>query len=394
MGLRFFYRYSCVVILIVLSCKHDDTPAPVNNNVGTPITSAQAAQALARGVNLTNWFNDYSDPAQFDNRFTAADMQRIKAEGFTYIRLPIGSPWLFSETASGNVTEGNVKKVDAAVKIAIDAGLAVVLDPLHNSTDALEIKLASAAGYTDKIASYWKSLASYFSKYETDKIFFEVYNEPHVASSGALHITKAWWWPIQLKFIQAIRSVTLNHYIIAGAESWNSRDQLVLNTPYNETNVIYNFHFYDPFLFTHQGADWVGGGAVQEARGVPFPSTPANVDSLVKATPYQDLKDQLTWYGSQKYNIDSLARWVKPAADWGKRNNVVVTCNEFGSYKLYSPRASRLQWVHDIRTVLEQAGVPWAMWEYDEGFGLINYTNNNRSQAVEDTDMLVSLGLR
>src|SRR5258706_6039848 len=383
-----------LICLALTFCHKPETPAPINNNVGTPISAAVVQQILAKGINLSNWFNDYSDIRQYDNRFSASDMQRIKAEGFTYIRLPIGTPVLFFESTPTQLNQTNLKRVDAAVQNAINAGLAVVLDAVHNSNDGFEIKLATASGYADKVAAYWQSLATYFSKYDTDKIFFEIYNEPHVASSGALTISKGWWWPMQLKFIKAIRQVTANHYIIAGAEGWNNRHDLVSNTPYPEANVIYNFHFYDPFLFTHQGADWTGWAPAKEARGVPFPSSPATVDSLIMATSFQDLKDQLSWYGSQRYNIDSLIRWVTPVADWGKKNNVLVTCNEFGSYKPYAPRQSHLQWVHDMRSALEQQGVAWAMWEYDEGFGLITYTNNDRTKPVVDEEVLVALGLR
>ena len=211
----------CLVCLELTFCHKPD--AVLNNNIGTPITVAVVSQVLARGVNLTNWFNDYSDQAQFGTRFSLADLQRIKAEGFTFIRLPIGTPLLFQETNPGQLLQINLNYVDEAVQNAINAGLAVVLDPVHNSTDGLEIKFATVSGYSDKLASFWKSVAKYFSKYPVDKIFFEVYNEPHVASNGTLSLSKSWWWPVQEKCIRAIREVTINHYIVAGAEGWNGR---------------------------------------------------------------------------------------------------------------------------------------------------------------------------
>lgn len=385
-------RIICLACLTLTFCHKADVV--IHNNIGTPITVAVVSQSLAKGVNLSNWFNDYSDPSQYNTHFSLTDLQRIKAEGFTYVRIPIGSPVLFQESNPGQLNPVYLPAVDAAVQNAINSGLAVVLDAFHNSNDDLETKFATVSGYAGKLASYWKSVATYFSKYPTDKIFFEVFNEPHVASNGTLTLSKSWWWPVQEKCIQGIRQATINHYIIAGAESWNSRYELVSNTPYQESNIIYNFHFYDPFLFTHQGATWTGWSPGMEARAVPYPSSPAAVDSLVNAAGTQaDLKQQLIWYGSQKYNIDSLASWVKPVADWGKKYNVYVTCNEFGSYKLYCPRQSHLNWVHDMRTVLEQNNIGWAMWEYDEGFGLITYTNNDRSQPKVDNEILIALGL-
>ena len=40
--------------------------------------------------------------------------------------------------------------------------------------------------------------------------------------------------------------------------------------------MIYTFHDYEPFPFTHQGATWTDP-AVAPLRDVPYPSTPENV---------------------------------------------------------------------------------------------------------------------
>ena len=378
-------------LLLQCSCQKQVT---VSNNLGVPITIEQAKQALAKGVNLSNWFNDYSNPAEYGNHFSSTDMQRIKAAGFTYIRLPIASTILFNESSPSELKPSPLGFIDQAIQSAIQVGLAVVLDPIHNSNDDFEKKLATVSGFVDKVSIYWQAVAKYFSKYNPDQLFFEIYNEPHVGTSGfANGVSKSWWWPMQGRFIHAIRQVTINHYLIAGAEGWNNRNELISNIPYKEENVIYNFHFYDPFLFTHQGASWAGWPPAIEAAGVPYPSSPNAVDSLIKATPHQELKDALTWYGSQRYNLDTLVSWVKPVANWAKKYNVMVTCNEFGSYKPYSPRKSRLNWINDMRKALETNQVVWAIWEYDEGFGWINYTNNNRSQPTIDREILTALGL-
>jgi aryl-phospho-beta-D-glucosidase BglC (GH1 family) len=377
----------------LLACQ-DSKVAPINNNVGTPITIDQARQALAKGINLSNWFNDYSDPGQYATRFTSADMQKIKNSGFTFVRLPIGSNVLFNASNPSSLQTGNLTLVDTAVKLAHQAGLAVLLDAIHDSNDTFEKRLASENGFVDKAKVYWQAVATYFSKYDTDKIFFEVYNEPHIGTSGVVSgVTKSWWWPVQSSLVQAIRQVTINHFIVAGAEGWNSRQDLISNVPYNQPNVIYNFHFYDPFIFTHQGATWAGWAPAVEAYHVVYPSSPAGVDSIVHKTPYQDLKDVLTWYGNQKYNYDSLNNWIKPVNNWAKLHNVAIMCNEFGSYKPYSPRQSRLNWIHDTRTALEANQVMWAMWECDEGFGWIDYAGANRSNSITDTDVLTALGL-
>jgi endoglucanase len=382
-------NFLCVCVL-VLSCQ--STPS-VNNNIGQPISGDQVSKMLNKGTNLSGWFTDFANPAQFGTRFSLDDLKRIKASGFVHVRLPIATSMLFQESSPSQLFPTNLLYVDNAVKNIIDAGLVVLLDPIHNYTEDFEKKLATTVGYDDKVAAYWQAIATYFSKYETDKLIFEVYNEPHAANSLVQGLSKDWWWPVQQKFIKAIRKVTINHYIVAGAEGWNSRDELLRQRPYDEVNIVYNFHIYDPFLFTHQGADWAGWQPAKEAANVPYPSNPTNVAPLVSAATTQVTKDALTWYGSQNFNYNSLLDLITPIANWGKRNNVLVTCNEFGAYKLKSPRQSRLNWIKDMRTALEANGTPWAMWDCDEGFGWIDYTNNDRRNPVVDSEVLKSLGL-
>lgn len=382
------------LLLLVGGCSSAE-PAIVDTNIGSPVSQDVVRKALAKGVNLENWFNDYSDAKQYGTRFTSADLARIKAQGFTHIRLPIGTNVLYQNENPSQLQPNKLTFVDAAVKMAIDAGLAVVFDPIHNADETFEKNLATIAGVDAKVADYWKAVATYFSKYPTDKIFFEVYNEPHVGTAKYGGLTSSWWWPMQLKFVKAIRQVTANHYIIVGAEGWNGKGNLLsITSPYSEQNIIYNFHIYDPFLFTHQGASWAGWEPAVTARAVPYPPKQSVIDSLINATTVQSLKEALTWYGSQKYNADSLKNWIKPVDAWAKKFNLVVTCNEFGSYKLYPTHASRLAWIRDMRLALELNNIGWTMWEYDSGFGLTTYTNNDRSQPITDDGVLVSLGLK
>jgi len=60
-----------------------------NKNTAAPATGAEP---LAKGINLSNWFNDYSDPSQFSTRFSFSTLSLIKQSGFTNVRIPIGPP--------------------------------------------------------------------------------------------------------------------------------------------------------------------------------------------------------------------------------------------------------------------------------------------------------------
>lgn len=371
--------------LLLITCEKKSGEAPT--------ADTDTTAALAKGINLSNWFNDYSDPSQFGNRFSSATLQLIHNNGFTYVRIPVGPSILFNSSDPSQLNTANLSRLDAAVSNCINNGLAVMLN-LHPSSNTIDSLLANDVSFAVKLAAYWKAVALYFKKYAADKIFFEVYNEPHASAGGLTPQSYQWWQAVQGKLISAVREASAAHYIIAGGEGWNSMSGLLQLTPYADNKVIYNFHLYDPFIFTHQGASWAGWQPAVDARNVPYPSSPAAVAPLIAGSTNTALNDALRWYGDQRYNADSIDKWVKKMYDWAQLHQVKIIVNEFGSYMPYAPRQSRLDWIRDMRKSFEKYKIGWAMWECDEGFGWISYPGGNRNNPVIDDGVLIALGVK
>ena len=69
---------------------------------------------------------------------------------------------------------------------------------------------------------------------------------------------------------EAIRQVAPRNTIIATGPNYSDIQDLVTLHPLADGNVIYNFHFYDPHQFTHQGASW-GLSWWSYTHGIPYP---------------------------------------------------------------------------------------------------------------------------
>jgi len=94
------------VTVIMVSCsKTGTTVDPVVGPKGT------AVDKLARGINLSNWFNDYSDPGQYTNRFNNTHYKQIKDAGFTYVRLPFGPSVLSNPSKIEELQTANLVRV-------------------------------------------------------------------------------------------------------------------------------------------------------------------------------------------------------------------------------------------------------------------------------------------
>ncbi|HEX3086559.1 MAG TPA: hypothetical protein VHP99_18635, partial [Pyrinomonadaceae bacterium] len=90
------------------------------------------------------------------------------------------------------------------------------------------------------------------------------------------------------------------------------------------------------------------------------------------------------------WNADRIDRDISMAAEWGAEHHVLVTCNEFGAYRLVSNPEDRVRWIADMRTVLERHGIGWTMWDYAGGFSVVNKTNGH---PTPDAETVKALGL-
>ncbi|MGA2639845.1 MAG: cellulase family glycosylhydrolase [Spirochaetia bacterium] len=347
---------------------------------------------LARGINLNNWFTPWANPAAYGSRFRPEEAAFLKRAGFTVCRLPLDPDLLFDPANPAQLNE-SVRFVDRGVRVLLDAGLAVVLDPIHgsSSTAEWERRLDHDPSFLGKVEIYWESLARHYAAFSHDRIFFEIMNEPHLSASE--RVDPSWWMPVQQSLAAAIRRGAASNTIIATGESWGGIDGLLALKPLPDRNVIYSFHWYEPFAFTHQGAAWAG--PVQaELAGIRYPSSPAAVAAQAAAFSDPKARAGVLSYGIESWNEPRVRQGLARAAAWAAANHVPVFCGEFGVYRKVAPPADRLRWIGDVRRSLESLDIGWSMWDYETDFGLVTYSEPGWRRGVQvDAGCLAALGL-
>ena len=386
---RYFASLLFLTAVWLTSCtKTGNSPDPVIGPKGTAVDN------LARGINLSNWFNDYSESSQFSNRFNNAHFKQIKDAGFTYVRLPIGPNVLCGSSKIEDIQTANLVHVENAVKNIQAAGLAVTIE-MHPFGDNFEARLAIDPLARQSFRQFWKNLANYFKGYDTTKLFFEIWNEPNIGAERLVSgIDKNWWAPFQEQIVSSIREAAPNHYIIVTAENYSSWSELLQLPIINQKKIIYNFHFYDPFTFTHQGADWISG-PYSLLRFLPYPATPTNVSTLAANASNPSARSQIEWYGRQQYAADSINRVMQLVYNWSVQKKVDVICNEFGVHKKVAPPESIINYLSDVSTYLNKFGIGWAVWDYDDTFGIASYTTGTRAvPPVWDNGVLNALHIK
>jgi aryl-phospho-beta-D-glucosidase BglC (GH1 family) len=355
-------------------------------NAGAQTTPASVPASrlahLRRGTNLSGWFAQVSPPTAYNKEHYAThttdrDIALIASLGFDHVRLSVNPAPIFPGWGS---REEYFASLDAAVKMILDHGLAVVVD-IHPESD-FKARL-SDDGFVERFTNFWRQLAQHYSSWDAERVFFEIMNEPEVNDRYR-------WYGIQAKLAGAIRESAPRHTIIAAGAKWSADDELVFMEPLADDNVIYNFHFYEPHTFTHQGAGW-GSPYWIWVKGLGYPSTVEDANRVAAAVPDELGKLAVQRYGRDHWGAERIEGEVNEVAEWASHRHLMVTCNEFGAYRDYMKPEDRARYISDVRKALEKHGMGWTMWDYSGSFGVVQKKDG---VAVADPTTVEALGLK
>lgn len=342
------------------------------------MTQVSAQIPFHKGVNLSNWFQvNNARQIQFTT-YTKQDFVNIKSLGCDVIRLPINLHYMTNGTPDYIIDPLFFSFLDSAVNWAEDLHIYLLLD---NHTFDPKINTDPAVGTI--LNKIWTQMAQHY-KDRSMYILYEVLNEPH-------GLTTQGWSQIQQTVISTIRSFDTRHTIIVGGSGYNSIYELKNLPDYSDTNLIYTFHFYDPMIFTHQGADWVTPSLVPLA-GVPFPFDSARMPACPALLKGSWVESDLTNY-DRIGTAESIKKLLDVAIDFKKHRNGKVFCGEFGVYRINSNNTDRVLWYDSVRNYLENNGIPWTIWDYQDGFGLFKKGSNDMFDYDLNTLLLQALGL-
>jgi endoglucanase len=341
---------------------------------------------IRHGINLSEWFAQVYDPEgytrkHFQNWTTSSDIALIKAAGFDHVRLSVNPQPMMDAARRQGGSEDYFGYLDAAVKMILDAGLAVEID-MHPNSDFKE-RLAKEDDFIARFADFWSTVAQHYSSWDPDRVFFEILNEPEMRDAYR-------WYGVEAKLAAAIRRGAPANTIIAAGARWDDDDDLVFLEPLPDNNVIYVFHFYEPHIFTHQGATW-GAYYWHWLKGLHYPSSPENAAEVAALVPEARDRMQVIRYGQDHWDASRIEAEINQVADWAKQRGVPLICNEFGVFRHFSDPQDRARWITDVRTSLERHNIGWAMWDYSGSFGVVT---NRETKATLDEVTVRALGLK
>jgi len=148
--------------------------------------------------------------------------------------------------------------------------------------------------------------------------------------------------------LQTIRQGAPQHTVIIGGTYWNSVDGLLNMQPFDDADIIYTFHSYEPFAFTHQGMSWTDPPYMP---AVPFP---------------------------QGNDVANLTNVISAADTYSGYYQVPVMLGEFGCSTSANPQ-SRCNYIEVIGSVTREYDMPWYYWDVispSDAFGFLDANGN------------------
>jgi endoglucanase len=300
---------------------------------------------IGRGVNIGNALEA---PVEGEWGVTVKEQyfNIIRGADFNSIRLPVCWSAHALNEKPYTIDPNFFKRMDWVVLEAIQREVIVILN-MHHYRPLYK----DPAGQKERFLALWNQVAQRYKDYPLTLVF-ELLNEPE----GNL---KAAEWNAMLKeALNVVRQSNPKRTIVIGPVNYN--DIRLLNTlelPKDDRNIIVTAHYYLPFQFTHQGAEWVGETA-NSWLGTKWTGTNEEKQAIIK-------------------DFDA-------AAAWAKENNRPIYIGEFGAYNK-ADMDSRARWTKFVADTAIERGFSFTYWEFcAEQFGLYDLnTNSFRKPLLE-----------
>lgn len=310
-----------------------------------------------RGINFGGWFSQCQlDKEHLETFITEKDFLAVKSMGADHIRLPID--YSLIETEDGKHTENGYSYIDRCVSYCKKYGLNMILD-LHSTFGYSFDKAEDCRSFwkstecQKRFLSLWDKLAARYGK--LDFIAFDLLNE--IVDSSVTDI----WNRLALNTIERIRRFSNEVPILVGGTRYNSIFTVKDILPPPDDNIVYSFHFYEPYIFTHQGAEWEP--TMKSDFRVSYPLAAGEYINVSKS----DLGGQCSgiFYGMNESltGKQMLSELFSEAVLIAEQRNVPLYCGEYGVIDNANPECA-VSWFRDINDVFNHYRIGRALWTY------------------------------
>lgn len=341
-------------------------------------------RGFCKGINIGGWLSQYDVNEKkpftkqeranhFVSFITEADFKQIAAWGADHVRLPVAAWLLENQEPPHEPVECGFHYLDSAIKWCEKYGLNLIID-LHEFRGHIYgqmekvIPLLADKQLQKRFVNLWENIVTRYKGVRKPVIMYELLNEISDSSGGYL------WKKLYEKTLSAIRRIDEQCLVLIGCNNQNSVFDINTLQLVPDANVWYNFHFYEPQVFTHQKAHFSQDMMLYH-KTVHYPDEIDGFISFLEANPQYIPKYR--WMALEKGNSRELIQRLLAAAEnFMKYSGKILYCGEFGVINTVSDE-DRIRYLYDVQYLLDSFGIGHAYWNYKEmDFGLVDRQGN------------------
>jgi endoglucanase len=327
----------------------------------------------------------------------AANAQRVTeaAEiGFDFVRLRVAmAPW----TDTGSVAEQQkaLTLANGIIQQALAKGERIDVVMMAGSLSTTTASGLICTADPSAVAAWtagWQAVLALVP--DTFHVAFEPLNEPPDCAKG-----DKVWDAAQLSLYHQVRALRRAVKFVAYGHHWGDNsgsDFTSLDpTPYlGDPNILFTFHYYDPFAFTGQGLSWLLDGRFKYLTGLTWPYDAANAQAVLenalglveqdpnltsgqRATFENELAADMASYATSGTPTYLTAQFAK-VQSWARANHINPRRILVGEYGVAQPSHNTLgdplptspAWLTAFLSAVHRVGFAAAVWDLDSGFGI------------------------
>lgn len=322
-----------------------------------------------QGLNLGGFLSQYeliadagSEEAlrqHFDTFITEGDIRRIASWGFDHVRIPVDG-FLFLDKEKKCLREEPMAYLDRCIAWCAGAGLHAVID-LHNIEGHAfgqmdhPTPLMTEETLQDNFCLFWVRMAEHFSGYRKTLLLFELFNE--IADA-----TGYMWNRLYKRTVGEIREIDPERWILVGSNFVNSVGYLDRLDLVEDPYVFYNFHYYEPNVFTHQKAHFS-----EEFRAyshtLTYPGDMTQYAAFLSQNERYGREHPLMTEKTTKNDRELMLALLSSAEKFVQYSGRELYCGEFGVIDS-APVEEAVKWIRDFVMECNRLKIGHAMWNY------------------------------
>lgn len=309
------------------------------------------------------------DLEHFATYITEADVAYIASLGVDHVRL--GFDQIVIEEAPGRFRAAVMERIDAFIGWCEKYGLNVVLN-LHkavgNYCDLQErVQLLDDDGLQERFVALWCRLEERYAN--KPQVAFELLNE-------VKDVDPQKWNALAARTVCALRQMNAARILIIGTTCWNDVARLGDLQVYEDENIVYTFHMYAPFAFTHQRGVLQASTAYYN-RAMPYPCDIERYRDYERTV--NGAKDPYPQY--ERMDARFIRDCLAPAVAFMKAHpGKKLWCGEFGTIR-HADIRWRENYMRDVIAFLKENEIAYCVWNY-----LSTPYDGNRFSLVGDDD--------